>query len=39
VAEAVAADALKQKQEEYYAQQREALLEAAQVKYYPERLR
>ena len=39
VRDAVAAEALKQKQEEYYEQQRDALLEAAQVKYYPERLR
>jgi len=39
VREAVAAEALKQKQTEYYEQQRDALLEAAQVKYYPERLR
>ncbi len=39
VADAVRAEALKQKQSEYYDQQREALLEAAQVKYYPERLR
>lgn len=39
VLDAVRADALKAKQEEYYSQQREALLEAAQVKYYPERLR
>ena len=37
--DAVAAEALKQKQTEYYEQQRDALLEAAQVKYYPERLR
>jgi parvulin-like peptidyl-prolyl isomerase len=39
VSDAVAAEALKQKQNEYYEQQRDALLEAAQVKYYPERLR
>lgn len=39
VRDAVAAEALKQKQSEYYEQQRDALLEAAQVKYYPERLR
>lgn len=39
VRDAVAAAALKQKQTEYYEQQRDALLEAAQVKYYPERLR
>ena len=39
VRDAVAAEALKQKQTEYYEQQRDALLEAAQVKYYPERLR
>lgn len=39
VRDAVAAEALKQKQNEYYEQQRDALLEAAQVKYYPERLR
>ena len=38
VQEAVSAEALKQKQAEYYAQQRQALLEAANVKYYPERL-
>ena len=38
VLDAVRADALKAKQDEYYNQQREALLEAAQVKYYPERL-
>ena len=35
----VRAQALKQKQTEFYNQQREALLEAAQVKFYPERLR
>ena len=35
---AVRADALAQKQADYYAQQRQALLEAANVKYYPERL-
>ena len=39
IRDAVAAEALKQKQNEYYEQQRDALLEAAQVKYYPERLR
>ena len=39
VKDAVSAAALKQKQTEYYEQQRNALLEAAQVKYYPERLR
>ena len=39
IRDAVAADALKEKQTEYYDQQRQALLEAAQVKYYPERLR
>ena len=39
IRDAVAAAALKQKQTEYYEQQRDALLEAAQVKYYPERLR
>ena len=39
VADAVRAEALKQKQAAYYDQQRQALLEAAQVKYYPERLR
>ena len=39
VADAVRAEALRQKQAEYYDQQRQALLEAAQVKYYPERLR
>ena len=39
IQDAVKAEALKQKQDEYYEQQREALLEAAQVKYYPERLR
>ena len=39
VREAVTADALKAKQTEYYEQQRQALLDAAQVKYYPERLR
>jgi parvulin-like peptidyl-prolyl isomerase len=39
VSDAVAAEALKHKQNEYYEQQRDALLEAAQVKYYPERLR
>ena len=39
VRDAVAAEALKQKQTQYYEQQRDALLEAAQVKYYPERLR
>ena len=38
VKDAVTAAALKKKQTEYYEQQREALLEAAQVKYYPERL-
>ena len=38
VADAVRAEALKAKQSEYYNQQRQALLEAAQVKYYPERL-
>ena len=38
VADAVRAEALKAKQSEYYSQQRQALLEAAQVKYYPERL-
>lgn len=37
--DAVTADALKAKQTEYYEQQRQALLDAAQVKYYPERLR
>ena len=36
--DAVAADALAQKQAEYYDQQRKALLEEAHVKYYPERL-
>ena len=39
IRDAVAAEALKQKQTQYYEQQRDALLEAAQVKYYPERLR
>ena len=39
IRDAVQADALKEKQEAYYAQQRKALLEAAQVRYYPERLR
>ena len=39
VKDAVRAAALKQKQTEYYEQQRDALLDAAQVKYYPERLR
>ena len=39
IREAATAAALKQKQTEYYEQQRDALLEAAQVKYYPERLR
>ena len=39
IRDAVSADTLKEKQAEYYDQQREALLEAAQVKYYPERLR
>ena len=39
VRDAVTAAALKQKQTEYYEQQRDALLEAAQVKYYPERMR
>ena len=39
IRDAVAAEALKQKQNQYYEQQRDALLEAAQVKYYPERLR
>lgn len=39
VKHAVQADALKEKQAAYYDQQRQALLEAAQVKYYPERLR
>lgn len=38
VRDAVAADALKQKQAEYYDQQRQELLAAANVKYYPERL-
>lgn len=38
IRDAVAADALKEKQAAYYDQQRQALLEAAQVKYYPERL-
>ena len=38
IREAVSADALKEKQAAYYDQQRQALLEAAQVKYYPERL-
>ena len=38
VRDATRAAALKQKQNEYYEQQRDALLEAAQVKYYPERL-
>ena len=38
VQDAVRADALKAKQAEYYAQQRQALLEDAHVKYYPERL-
>ena len=38
VRDAVAADALKQKQAEYYDQQRKQLLETANVKYYPERL-
>ena len=37
--DAVTADALKARQTEYYEQQRQALLEAAQVKYYPDRLR
>lgn len=36
--EAVRAEALKTKQEAYYAQQRQALLAGANVKYYPERL-
>lgn len=36
--EAVAADALKEKQAAYYDQQRKTLLEQAHVKYYPERL-
>ena len=39
VADAVRAEALRQKQAEYYDQQRQALLQAAHVKYYPERLR
>ena len=39
VRDAVAAEALKQKQTQYYEQQRDTLLDAAQVKYYPERLR
>ncbi len=36
--DAVAADALKEKQAAYYDQQRKTLLEQAHVKYYPERL-
>lgn len=36
--DAVRADALEQKQAEYFEQQRQALLDAANVKYYPERL-
>ena len=39
VADAMRAGALKDKQAAYYAQQRQALLDAANVKYYPERLR
>lgn len=39
VRDAVSAEALKEKQDAYYDQQRQALLEAAQVKYYPEKLR
>lgn len=38
VEDAVRAEALAQKQAEYYAQQRQQLLEDAHVKYYPERL-
>ena len=38
VRDAVAADALKHKQAEYYDQQRKDLLEQAHVKYYPEKL-
>ena len=39
VADAMRAGALKDKQAAYYAEQRQALLDAAHVKYYPERLR
>ena len=38
VEDAVRAEALSQKQADYYAEQRKALLEEAHVKYYPERL-
>lgn len=38
VRDAVTKDALAQKQADYYSQQRQALLAAANVKYYPERL-
>ena len=39
VIDAMRAETLAEKQTEYYAQQRQALLDAANVKYYPERLR
>ena len=39
VADAMREGALKEKQDDYYAEQRQALLDAANVKYYPERLR